>query len=265
VAIKLKTTGEYKRAIAALRYYADGFTAADGYDLRHLSNEYHNPLTRSQRAKIARYYDVLQRHAGYKGTTFQQFRDPKKLAGAQKAMGMPTGQSWRGVFVPQPSENTPAKLVMHRKMWVIEYWENGVDSIFVPFDKLEFAERDIEYVRELFEGAPSEYLYNLDMGHGRNRWKAGGNLDQMLSDLGRLVQNNLSGVSGQSAFEEYIMGVHVYRGGLKNFNKLKTEHFKTLNMKRVTQEQIKTIIRKERRRLHDYQEYLRLMRKFGNK
>lgn len=258
MAIKLKTVGEYKRAIKALRHYAGGFEAADGFDLRHLNDEYHNPLTRSQKAKVARYYDVLQRHAGYKGTTFQQFRDPKKLASAQHAMGMPTRQTWRGVFVPMPSENTPVKLVNHRGMWVIEYWEQGVDTIFVPFDQELFAQYDIEYVRKLFENAPAHYLYNLDMGHGRNRWKAGGNLNQMLDDLSRIVFK-------YGTYYDFVMGVHVYRGGLQAFNKLKTEHFKTEKIRRVTQEQVKKIIRKERRRLHDYEEYLRLVKKFSNK
>ena len=98
------------------------------------------------------------------------------------------------------------------------------------------------------------------MGHGRNRWKAGGNLEQMISDLSQIVFNY--GIEGVSQF---VLGAHVYRGGLKKFNELKTAHFATVNMKKITQGQVKAIVRRERRKLHDYQEYLRLTKKFGGK
>lgn len=256
VAIKLKTTGEYHRAIEALRPYADGFTAADGYDLRKLKNPYDNPLTRSQQAKVAKYFDVLQRHAGYKGTSYQYFRDPKKLRGAQIAMGMPSRSLWRGVFVPQPSDGTPAKLVQRGGKWLIEYRYQGVDTIFVPFDKMLFAEHGTSYVRGLFYHSPKSYLYNLDMGYGRNRWKAGGNLEQMLRDLEFIINS-------YGHYSDFVMGVHVYRGGLDAYNELKIEHFSTVKHKKISQEKIKKIIRKERRELTDWEEYLRLVRKFG--
>ena len=261
--IKLKSTWEYKNAIEHIRRYATGFEATDtsgnstNFDLRHFGNPYHNPLSKSERARVARYFDVYQRHVGYKGTSFQKIKDPKKLTSAQKAMGMPTRQTWRGVFVPQPSENTPAKMRKYGADWVIEYFEQGMDTIFVPFDRMQFVMRDVEYVRELFSTSPKTYMYNLDMGHGRNRWKAGGNLEQMLRDLSQIIFNY-----GIDAVSQFVLGVHVYRGGLKRFNELKMEHFATVNMKKVTQSQVKVIIRKERRKLHDYQEYLRLKRKF---
>lgn len=267
MAIKLKTTGEFNRAIKALRKYADGFDTADGYDLRQIRNPYDNPLTKSQKAKVARYFDVLQRHAGYKGTNYQHFTDPKRLASAQKAMGMPSRSSWRGVFVPQPSDATPAKLVEHKGQWVIEYTWQGVDTVFIPFDKLAFATYGTEYVAELLGDLPSDYRYNLDMGHGRNRWKAGGNLEQVLRDLDFIV-------SGYGHFAEFVMGVHVYRGGMRAFNKLKTENAATMDRKKITQKMLIAKVRKERRTLKDYMnavelrekgvvsEHERLMRKF---
>lgn len=258
MAIKLKTNGEYIRAIKALRRYADGFTAADGFDLRSLSNQYHNPLTRSQKAKIARYMDVLQRHAAYKGTRFQRFRDPAKLASAQKAMGMPSRGSWRGVFVPQPAPETPAVLVQYRGQWVVEYRFQGIDTVFVPFDRELFATYGTSYVRSLFHGLPQDYRYNLDMGHGRNRWKAGGNLDQMLRDLDFIV-------SSYDDVADFVMGVHVYRGTNESYNDLKRAHFRTVRVKRAQQDLIRKIVRKERRELRDYQEFIRLSRKFASK
>lgn len=260
MAIKLKTPGEYRRAIEQLRRYADGFTAADGYDLRKLQGMYDNPLSESRKKRVREYFDVLQRHAGYKGFSYQHFRDTKKLKSAQRAMGMPDKGTWRGVFVPEPSENTPAKLVQHGRgvdsVWTIEYQMQGVDTVFVPFDRLLFAEHDISYVRGLLHGLPADYRYNLDMGYGRNRWKAGGNLEQMLRDLTHIV-----GQYGH--FSEFVAGVHVYRGGLAAFNELKWEQVKTKERKIKTQEEIRKIIRKERRELHDYQEWQRLKRKFG--
>lgn len=258
MAIKLKSTGEYQRAIVALRKYADGFEASDGFDLRKLKNPYDNPLTRSQKAKVAKYFDVLQRHAGYKGISYQYFRDSRKLSEAQRAVGMPSRSSWRGVFVPQPSEGTPAKLVKRAGQWLIEYRYQGVDTIFVPFDKMLFAEHGTYYVRGLFHNAPKSYLYNLDMGYGRNRWKAGGNLEQMLRDLDYIL-------NGYGHYSEFVMGVHVYRGGLDAYNELKRAQFTTIKQKKITQEKLKKIIRKERRELHDWEEYLRLVRKFAGK
>lgn len=255
VAIKLKSTGEFNRAIKALRKYADGFETEDGFDLRKIRNPYENPLTKKQRDKVARYFDVLQRHGGYKGTSYQHFSDPKRLASAQKAMGMPSRSSWRGVFVPQPSDETPVKLVQHRGQWVIEYKHQGVDTVFVPFDKLEFATYGTQYVAELLGDLPDDYRYNLDMGYGRNRWKAGGNLSQMLRDLDFIV-------SGYGHYSEFVQGVHVYRGGKVEFNELKKANIATMREKKLAQEKIKNKIRKERRELADYQNAVRLAKKF---
>lgn len=258
MAIKLKSNGEYVRAIKALRHYADGFNPADGFDLRHLSNQYRNPLTRSQKAKVARYMDVLQRHAGYKDARYQHFRDPAKLASAQKAMGMPSRGSWRGVFVPQPAPETPAQLVRYKNTWIIEYRHQGVDTVFVPFDRELFATYGTSYVHGLLHGLPKDYRYNLDMGYGRNRWKAGGNLEQMLRDLEFIV-------SGYGNVADFVMGVHVYRGGNDAYNDLKLAQFRTVHTKRATQDAIRKVIRKERRELNDYQEFVRLSRKFAPK
>lgn len=258
MAIKLITNGEYRQAIIKLRRYADGFDSASGFNLRKLTDPLRNLLTKKERAKVAKYFDVLQRHAGYKGTIFQKFRDPKKLRSAQAAMGMPSRSTWRGVFVPQPSDATPARLVLIKNQWVIEYAYQGVDTIFVPFDRMEFAINGIDYVRELFAGADPAYLYNLDMGYGRNRWKMGGNFEQMLRDLNFIITK-------YEMFAEFVMGVHVYRGGLTQYNKLKTEHFETEKIRRVTQEHIKKIIRKERRELSKWQTYLKLSKHFYKK
>lgn len=242
VAIKLKSTGEYIRAIKVLRQYADGFTSVDApeFDLRHFT-EFNNPLTRSQKDKVRRYFDVYQRHAAYKGVKWQQFRDPKNLRDAQKAMGMPTKQTWRGVFVPEPSPDTAAGLVRYGKKYVIEYRYQGVDTIFVPFDRMAFAMGGAMYVYELFKDAPASYLYNLDMGYGRNRWKLGGNLRQMLEDLDRIV--NLYG-----HYDSFVMGAHVYRGGRDAFEKLRAENFKTMGKKKMTQDMIKKQINAERKK-----------------
>lgn len=243
MAIKLKSTGEYIRAIKELRRYADGFTSTDApeFDLRHFT-EFHNPLTRSQKDKVRRYFDVFQRHAAYKGVKWQQFRDPKNLRDAQKAMGMPIKQTWRGVFIPQPSEDTAAHLVRYGKKYVIEYRYQGLDTIFVPFDREAFALGGAMYVYELFKDAPETYLYNLDMGYGRNRWMMGGNLRQMLEDLDRIV--NLYG-----HYDSFVMGAHVYRGGKAAYEKLRSEHFKTMGKKKLTQADIKRKTHTERKKL----------------
>lgn len=262
--INLQTVGEYRRAIKALREFADGFEAKDGFDLRYLKSDiyhpdkndpmhYYNPLSPAKREKIARYFDVLQRHHGYKGTLYQTFKDKRTLKSAQRAMGMPTWVGWRGVFVPQPAENTPATLIRVEKKWVIQYRKQGVDTVFVPFNKIQFAERGVDYVRDLFKNADPSYKYNLDMGHGRNRWKAGGNLDQMLRDLGFLIEHNIAGTSGQTEYENYIMGVHVYRATWDTFNTLKRAQQKTMAQKRVDQEEIKKKIASERRKLKSFE------------
>lgn len=264
--IILRTVGEYREAIKTLRKFTTGFEAhktvkgvlvSTGYDLRTLQDtkDFRNPLTGSERAKIARYFDVYQRHAAYKGTVIQRFKDPKRLREAQAAMGMPVGKGWRGVFVPQPSDATGAKLVKIKKKWIIEYVSQGVDTIFVPFDRVLFAVEGEDYVRELFAGADPAYRYNLDMGYGRNRWSSGGNLEQMIRDMGYIMAR-------YGHYSEFIMGVHVYRGTNDNFNKLKTEHFKTVAKKKITQAKIKVRVRRERRQLHDWNENIRLAKKY---
>ena len=252
MAIELKTVGEYRRAINALMPYTRGFEKYADYDF---TDQYFNPLNFGEKMHVRRYFDVLMRHAGYKGTVYQKFKSTEKLHSAQRAMGMPTWPGWRGVFVPQPDSSTPARLVRIKGQWVIEYTRQGVDTVFVPFDRTVFAELGTEYLRELLGDLPVDYLYNLDMGYGRNRWGAGGNLEQVIRDLGHII-------NGYGNYSEFVMGVHVYRGGLKSFNKLKTSNAKTMRTKKLTQEKIRKIIRKERRELTDYQEWLRLKRKF---
>lgn len=267
MAIKLKTQGEYRNAIAHLRRYADGFGAADGYDLRHFSGGFDIPLSRSQKQRVAKYFDTLQKHAGYKGATFQKFKDPKKLKSAQAAMGMPTRETWRGVFVPEPSANTPARLVERgrgsNKSWVVEYVEQGADMVYVPFDRVEFAQYGVQYVQNLLAGLPDSYRYMLAMGDpSRKRWKARGNLRQFLEDLERLIHFNVIGQSGGSSFENYMTGVIVVRGGHDAVEQLAREHIKTRDAKRGQQEQLKKIIRTERRKLRDWEEAKRLAKKF---
>ena len=256
--IKFKSNFEYINAIRHLRRYADGFEAhdADGNVTHFAAEQWRdplvNPLTRAERLRVRKYYDVLQRHAGYKGARFQKFRttDPvtgkrvpnkKKLSSAQKAMGMPSKGKWRGVFVPQPDENIPARLAQRKGIWVIEYPHQGVDTMFVPFDREEFALYGTSYVRGLLHDLPVDYRYNLDMGYGRNRWKAGGNLEQMLRDLDRIVM-------GYGHYVDFVLGVHIYRGGKEEYNDLKRATFRGQTIKRAEQEKIKKIIAKERRR-----------------
>lgn len=256
--IKFKSNFEYVNAIRHLRRYADGFEAHDAQgNATHFAasawkDPLVNPLTPAERRRVRRYYDVLQRHAGYKNARFQKFRktdkatgkrviDSKKLSGAQKAMGMPSRGTWRGVFVPQPDETTPVRLLQRKGTWVIKYRLQGVDTVFVPFDKENFAMYGSEYVRGLLHGLPSDYRYNLDMGYGRNRWKAGGTLDQMIDDLDRIIL-------GYGHYSEFVMGVHVYRGGKEEYNDLKRASFRGASMKRADQDRIKKIIAKERRK-----------------
>lgn len=270
--IKLKTVGEYRNAIKQLRVYADGFEATDGYDLRYLRGDiYHpdkddyrhyiNPLKEHQKKKIERFFDVLQRHHGYKGTSYQTFDNEKDLHSAQRAMGMPTWKGWRGVFVPEPDDSTPATLVKvekpgrgkKRAQWLIEYQRQGVDTIFVPFDKIQFATHGVSYVRGLFKDAPLNYKYNIDMGYGRNRWKTGGTLEQVLRELDFFV-NSYTLESGKNDFQEFIMGLHVYRASWNEFNKLKQAHAKTMSEKRNEQEKFREKIKEERRKLYGFEE-----------
>lgn len=268
MAIKLKTQGEFLHAIKILRHYADGFGAADGYDLRHFSGGFDIPITAARQKRIAAYYDIYQRHIGYKGASFQKFKDPKKLKSAQAAMGMPTKQSWRGVFVAEPSPNTPARLVERgkgkNKAWVVEYVEQGADMVYVPFDRVQFAMYEVAYVQNLLAGLPDSYRYMLAMGDpSRKRWKARGNLRQFLADLELLIHSNKIGDSGGgSSFEEYMTGVIIVRGGHAATEKLAREHIKTRDEKTKIQEDFRKVIRRERRKLSEWENAKRSAKKF---
>lgn len=248
--MRLISPGEYIRAIKELRKYADGFTADDGYDLRKVkASKDRVALTPAQKKRVKSYFDVLQRHAGYKGTKFQKFENKKKLKEAQAVMGMPTKGTWRGVFVPQP-EAHKAKLKKVRGTWVVSFGDLGVESVFVPFDKVQFASRGIEYVREIVAIWPDDWRYNLDMGYGRERWKIGHTKRAFLDDLAWLIERNLSGQSGTSSFEDYMLGVHVYRSASQTsqeYQQLYRDTMGEIHAKRAQQEALKAQIAKERR------------------
>ena len=252
MAIRLITPLEYRNAIERIRRFADGFGAKDGYDLRSIQNDKRYPssdprhfevnLTRGQKQKIRNYFDTLQKHQGYKPVKLQRIKNKKKLKDAQRAMGMPTTQNWRGVFVPVMREDATAKNVHLKqysgrdqygqpaKQWVVEYRDLGIDAVYIPFNPQMFAIYGTEYVNGLLSSFDPEFKYNIAFGEGREDWFYGGTARKLIESLNTLIGN-------YSEFYKFISGIWVYRGAnFEEFQILRRGKEKSRAEKRARQE-----------------------------